>query len=376
MENTRLPHGKEPAWSPAELLTEEQETTKRNGLASLWYSLTAIPEAPRQASFVRREAARKSRLLSTVTFFLMFIIMLLIPATLFIPNRSVLWLCVIMLVICAISLAFNHGGKTLAAGVFVVTTFELAFFLVIASTRPFDLSNLPLYDMLVLPELLVASLLPGRSIFFVAFINSAFVWADLTFKNLQPRTPALDHYLNSPLFYTALVRPVVVQLLVAVVVYIWVRSTMRAIERADKAEMLARLEHAIAEQKNQLELGIQDILQVHTAVSNGDLDARVPLTQDHMLWPLANALNILLTRFQRAIKAEQGVQRLQIILPPVLHGLQQAEQRHERIPTFQRTNTPLDPLLHWLSGKVITRPPTSTQPAKPAKQQRADQPII
>jgi hypothetical protein len=345
-------------WSPAEIIGEDQDTQKHVSIVGRWYHLTAIPEQPYQTSFIKREAERKSRLLSTAVFFLMLVIALIIPATLFIANHAVLWLCVIMLAICMVSLILNRNGKTILAGIIITIMFEVAFFLAIVSTRPFDVANLPLYDMLVLPELLVASLLPGSSIFFAALLNSLFIWGDLVF---QPRTPLLHQYLASPLFYVALVRPVVIQILVAVVVYIWVRSTLRAIERADKAEMLAHLEHALAEQKKQLEIGIQNILQTHTAISNGNLDARVPLTQDHALWPLANALNTLLTRFQRSVKTEQHIQKIQVILPPIVNALQEAELQQRPLPAFQHTGTPLDPLLSWLSGRIISRHSSATR---------------
>jgi hypothetical protein len=347
-----------PAWSPTEIMEEEQDTQKRVTVVGMWYRLTAIPENSQQTSFIRREAERKSRLLSTAVFFLILVVLLIIPATLFIPNRDVLWLCVAVIMFCLLSLALNHNGKTILAGIIITAVFEVAFFLTIVSTRPFDVSNLPLYDMLVLPELLVASLLPGNSIFFAGLVNSIFIWIDLVF---QPRTVTLSHYLASPLFYTALVRPVVMQLLVAVVVYIWVRSTLRAIERADKAEMLAHLEHLLAMQKKQLEMGIQEILQTHTAVSNGNLEARTPLTQDNALWPLANALNTLLTRFQRAARAEKSLQQIQVILPPIVNKLQIAEQQQAPVPVFQSTGTPLDPLLSWLSGRLISRRSSAAQ---------------
>jgi hypothetical protein len=357
-------------WSPAGILGEDQDTQKHVSVVGHWYRLTAVPEQPYQTSFIKREAERKSRLLSTAVFFLMLVIALIIPATLFIANHAVLWLCIIMLAICILSLALNRGGKTILAGMIITIMFELAFFLTIVSTRPFDVANLPLYDMLVLPELLVASLLPGSSIFFAALLNSLFIWADLVF---QPRTPLLHQYLSSPLFYVALVRPVVIQILVAVVVYIWVRSTLRAIERADKAEMLAHLEHALAEQKKQLETGIQYILQTHTAISNGNLDARAPLTQDHALWPLANALNTLLTRFQRSVKTEQQIQTIQVILPPIVNALQEAEVQQRPLPVFQHTGTPLDPLLSWLSGRIISRHSSATRLPRLEHKQPRDQ---
>ena len=61
----------EQAWSLHELIG--QEPVKKKGLAQWWFNLTAVPEAPSNASFRRRELARKSRLISSITFFLLLI---------------------------------------------------------------------------------------------------------------------------------------------------------------------------------------------------------------------------------------------------------------------------------------------------------------
>ena len=55
-------------WSPAEIIGEDQDTQKHVSVVGHWYRLTAIPEQPYQTSFVKREAERKSRLLSTAVF--------------------------------------------------------------------------------------------------------------------------------------------------------------------------------------------------------------------------------------------------------------------------------------------------------------------
>jgi len=63
------------------------------------------------------------------------------------------------------------------------------------------------------------------------------------------------------------------------------------------------------EQKRQLDAGIQQILQTHVAVANGDLKVRAPLTQDHVLWQVAAALNNLIARLQSLSDTERELRR-------------------------------------------------------------------
>jgi hypothetical protein len=263
-----------------------------------------------------------------------------------------------MLGICFVSLLFNRANRVLFASILVVVMLELALILVISTTLPFDIANLPLYDLLVMALLFAASLLPPPYIFATAFVNVLFICGDLYLQRNYPglATPALETYLHTQ-FYAALARPASLEIIVGVVIYLWVRSTSQALARADRAELIARLEHELAAQKKQLETGIQHILQTHAEVANGNLDARAPLTQDHALWPLANALNTLLTRFNRSCKAERELQHIQNLLPQLVNTLQDAEQTQQPVPAFSRTFTSLDPLFSWLSGKWVVSPP-------------------
>lgn len=340
-------------WAPGEIL--RQEATIQNRW--WWHRLTTPPPPASQSTMKQRETARRASLLSIIVFFLMLVVLILTPATLFIPNHYVVLLCLIMLVICAVSLLFNRANKVLLASILVVGTLELALALVVASTIPFDVANLPLYDLLIMAELFAASLLPLPYIFATALLNILFICGDLYLQKNFPgfATLALKNYLQVQ-FYAALARPVSLEIIVGVVIYLWVRSTSQALARADRAELIARLEHDLAEQKKQLETGIQQILQTHSEVANGNLDSRTPLTQDHALWPLANALNNLLTRFQRYHNSEKELQYIQNILPPLVHALQNAEQEQRPIPAFPRTSTAIDPLFSWLSGKRLIPP--------------------
>ncbi len=341
-------------WAPGEILKQEAAIKNR----WWWHRLTMPPEISGQLTTIQRERARRAQLLSTIVFCLMLVVLLLTPATLFIPNRYVFFLCLFMLGICFVSLLFNRANRVLFASILVVVMLEMALILVIATTLPFDIANLPLYDLLVMALLFAASLLPPSYIFATALVNVLFICGDLYLQRNYPglATPVLKTYLHTQ-FYAALARPASLEIIVGVVIYLWVRSTSQALARADRAELIARLEHELASQKKQLETGIQHILQTHAEVANGNLDARAPLTQDHALWPLANALNTLLTRFNRSCKAERELQHIQNLLPQLVNTLQDAEQTQQPVPAFSRTFTSLDPLFSWLSGKWVVSPP-------------------
>lgn len=330
-----------------------------------WHRLTTPRELAGRPTFLQREANRRARLLSTIVFFLMLVVLLLMPATLFIPNHYVIFLCLFMQGISLCALLFNRAGKILFASILVVGVLELALLLVVASTLPFDVTNLPLYDLLVMAELFAASLLPPTYIVITALFNIGFILVHLLLQRNVPglATLGLKSYLQVQ-FYTALARPVSLEIIVGLVIYLWVRSTSQAIARADRAEMIARLEHELVSQKNQLEVDIQQILQTHTNVANGDLEARTPLSRESTLWPLSNALNTLLTRFQRSSQAERELHQIQQILYPIIQTLQETEQTQKPIPHFPHTATSLDPLLTWLSGKrLAARSPSN--PSRP-----------
>src|SRR2546429_546513 len=75
---------------------------------------------------------------------------------------------------------------------------------------------------------------------------------------------------------------------------------------------IVALQQAIAQQKQELESGIELILQTHVQVANGDFTTRAPLTQDHLLWQVGHSLNNLLARLQRLNQAEAELQRAKV----------------------------------------------------------------
>lgn len=325
-----------------------------------WHRLTLSPEAYSLTTAVQREAGRRARFLSTVVFCLMLVICILIPATLFIANRYVMLICFVMLGICLLALWCNRANKVLFASVLTVGMLEAALICVIVTTTPFDVPNLPLYDLLLMTVLFAASLLPPTYIVLIAAVNVLFMLGHLYLARNASGigTLALQQYLQTQ-FYAALIRPTALEIIVGVVAALWVRSTTQAINRANRAELIARLEHAVAQQKEQLQQEIQQILQTYTEVANGDLSARSPLSHDTLLWPLANALNTLLSRHQQLAAFEMQQKRLEQVLQALLRALQEAEQKQQPLPNFPHTSTSIDFILRQLAGKYVSSPSDS-----------------
>ena len=334
------------SWSLDEVVQREAE--KQHSLIQHWYNLTTIPEAPANASFPLREAARKSRLLSAVLFFFTLVIIVFLPCCLLLPNHYDFWIDAILVVLSFIALGLNRKGKTFAAGVLIVAAFQAALTIIIFTTTPFDETSLQIYDLFIMTELLAVSLLPPCSVFVVAVVNSAVILASLLY---EAHTPVLTADLQTQ-FIPVMIRPIALQFIIAGVTYVWVYSTLKAIVRADRAETVALLEHALVEQKHDLELGIEQILRTHVAIANGNLNARAPLTQNNVLWQIARALNTLLTRFQRAMMAERELQRVRQAVYYSIDVIQQSE-RQNQLPCLGFTHTALDPLIAALQGKTL-----------------------
>lgn len=334
------------SWSLDEIVPREPE--KQHDLVQRWYNLTAIPEAPANASFPQREAARKSRLLSAVLFFFTLVIIVFLPCCLLLSNHYDFWIDAVLIVLSFIALGLNRTGKTFAAGVLVVAAFQAALTIIIFTTTPFDETSLQIYDLFIMTELLAVSLLPPRSVFIVALANSAVILASLLY---EAHTPVLTADLQTQ-FIPVMIRPIALQFIVAGVTYVWVYSTLKAIVRADRAETVALLEHVLVEQKQDLELGIEQILRTHVAIANGNLNARAPLTQNNVLWQIARALNTLLTRFQRAMMAERELQRVKQAVHYSVDVIHQSE-RQNQLPRLGFTHTAIDPLIAALQGRTL-----------------------
>lgn len=338
-------------WSSDDLI---EQPSRSSSLIQWWYSHTALPEAPANASFIRREASRKSHLLSTIIFWLFIMFILFIPACFVVPNHYIIWVDAGMLVICLIAVFLNRVQRPEVAGILLTLGFELALTAIIFTTQPLDEPSIQQYELFVFGELLCVSLLTPGSVFLIMLYNIGIISASLF---LQPHTAILAQDLQTQ-GAAILVRPIGVQFLVAFVSWLWVRSAFQAIKRADRAEMIAKLEEQLETERHTLEEGIKLILDTHVAVANGDLNVRAPLTQNNVLWQIARSLNMLLDRLQRASRAEKELQRVTRAINSTVQTIQYAAQSNQP-PSLPLTQVPeIDPLIVEIQGKTFSYAPS------------------
>ncbi len=313
-----------------------------------WFKLTAMPEPAAGASFVKREAARKSRLASIIASFLLILFCIYFPAD--IASRSIpsLISTTAILPVALTAILFNRVGKTFWAGMVIVCAAELALSSLIWTARPLDVLNLQLYELLVIGELLAVSLLPGRVVFLAALYNGAIITCSLLYL---PRTPALTQIVHQQ-FVTLLLYPIGVQFLVAGVTYLWVSSTLRAISRADRAEVVASLERQVAQQatvaaeeKRRLEEKINQIVQFHINAMKSNSTPKIPFAEEtKVLWPLINVIHSLYRRLRSAQQTEFELARLKRALVDYTNFVYSTDlAQYEKWP---QTRTDLDNLLY------------------------------
>jgi HAMP domain-containing protein len=311
-----------------------------------WYRLFAPPEPPPTANLKQREAHRRGRLIATILFLQNLLdIFVVLTIGLFV-NHFVIVNTGLFIPILLFAGWLNRRGKIILSGIIAVAFFEISIFALIL-TYPGGLSvfALPFFDLLVIGELLAVSLLPEATVFIVAALNMVFIVGTLfLISNSEMRA-----LLHTSQVGDAIVRPFAIQIAIAFVSYLWVRSAKKALERADRATTIATLEHSLAEQgkqiaqqKQQLEQSIQQIVETHMRVANGDYSARVPLNQDNILWQVAGLLNNALARLQHLQQTENELQQVK----QAVDYLGEAMRRSNNTPIpWPQTGTIFDTLV-------------------------------
>jgi hypothetical protein len=338
--------------------------------ANWWLRLASWGTDVAPRSIEEREHVRKSRLAAYIILGILLVVLLLIPLGLGDPTGSLLPLIGAGVGV-LISALFNRLGNVMAAALLLILIINAAVLAsLISQTGGLTVDALPAFDLLVISVVVGASLLPGLAAFAVAAINVAAIC--LAFF-LLPHASDLTKELTDPtvlgggtLAIVALLsRPIALQIIIAVVAFLWVRGTDQAIRRADRAEEIAALEHTLADQKRQLDLGIQQILQTHVRAANGDYTARAPLGQDNILWQIASSLNNLLSRLQRSGQAEHQLNRTNEELRRLAAAIDDAQSGRKPIWPAP-TGTAADLILERIRGGRRAAPQAVIQEQRPA----------
>lgn len=296
--------------------SDRQPARTRNPLG-WWYRFTAPPEQSESVSLNARELARRGRLTSATLFIVILLVLAAYPTAFLGPTRVLAFILLIPLSIDVIALLFNRAGKIGIAGILVVLGIEVGIGLSIvgpALSGGLTTYVLPQFDLLVQADFVAVSLLRPRSVIWLASFHILASVAAITFL---PHTPEFTQMLQANA-YEVYLRLITLQVIVAFVTYLWVTGAQQAIQRADRAEEIAALEQREIElqqreleQKQQLDTGIQQILQTHVQVANGNFAARAPLGRENVLWQIAYSLNNLLARLQSYGQMASHYQQLQ-----------------------------------------------------------------
>lgn len=348
----------------------DQEPERDTSPLRWWYRLTAPAPAPASASLQEREISRRGRLTSATLLIVILLVLAAEPVAIFGTDKSLIVVLLIPVFIDIVALIFNKLGKITTAGVLVVVGIEVGLVLSILGPslggKGLSTYTLPQYDLLVQADFVAVTLLPPVSVFVVLFMQSAFIIGTVL---LLPRSAEFAAIFASNQ-YEIFLRPITLQIIVAVVTYMWVSSAFQALKRADRAEVIADLEHRETERqqqeitlKQQLDEGIQQILQTHVQVANGDFSARTPLRQENVLWRIAYSLNNLLARLQSLNYAENELQRAKAETNRLVEAIHRAKQGHP--VKLSRTGTHLDPLILELMSSPLMHNSSMTNQLSP-----------
>jgi hypothetical protein len=359
---------------------QQEEIERDTSLLRWWYSLTAPAPVPASASLQAREVARRGRITSATLLVVILLVLAAEPIGLFGSDKSLIGILLIPTIFYIIALVFNRNGKITTAGIFTIIGMEIGITLAIigsASSGGFMSFNLPMYDLLVQAELVAVTLLPPASVILLVFYHSAFIIGTMVFL---PRSAEYAGQMSSLIdVYGAALRPITLQIIVAVVLYLWVTSAYQALKRADRAEVIAEMERRELEQnqkdlalKQQLDEGIQAILNTHIAVANGDFSARAPLKKENVLWRIAYSLNNLLARLQSLNASESELQKTRLEARRLAEAIRLARQGYPL--QLNRTGTSLDILVvELMSTDNLPSTPPSQRPPSGTLANKAEQ---
>lgn len=346
--NTRDQSQPNDPFSTVALIERDPINQGRPSRLAWWHRIAAPPAPSTTASLKAREAYRRGKYISNTLLCMIVILVVLILIIGGMVNRNLLPnLAGTLLVVC-VGAFFNKRGQVMVSGIIVVLVFDASLMTTFLAFGKITAFLLPILDLMVIPEFFAASLLPPRFVFLDMFLHIIYCVCALTF--LFPKDVALATILhNQASFADALAKPVVIQLVTAVIAYTWMRSVTQSVERADRAISIAVLERNVAEQaqaeaeqKHLLESEIQEIIAAHAQIANGNFDVRIPLRQGTLLWPVAGSLNNLLARLRNLLRDSQRLQLTDQAISHFFHA--RSEARNGPIP-WQPTGTSIDALV-------------------------------
>jgi hypothetical protein len=325
-----------------------------------WLDLTAPPLPNRIVPVAERERLRKAELTSYSILAVFLFLIALTSNSLSDPTTAEA--VIIMAIGLMIAAFLNRIGRTRTAAYLIPSLLMLLLAAVVAAGPGLDLIALPVYDLFVLPVFLVSLIGDRRSPWIFGALAVLFIVVDFTFQphfvyplgNGANGKPILfdgvQFEIDNFSAWGTINRHIALNVFAAFFGWLGARSVDNAIARADRAEELAALEHAVAEQRRQLEVGAQQILETHVRVANGDFAARAPVVQDNILWQVAASLNNLLARLQKSAQSDHQLRRTEDELRRLAGAIDDAQAGRRPIWPAP-TGTAADLIIERITGR-------------------------
>jgi hypothetical protein len=338
--------------------------------APWWLRLTSSSSSRPLRTQADRELTRRSDLIAWIILCLLATVLLfgLIAR----DDREALLTLVGLALGLGFAIVLNRVGHVTLAGTLLIGVVAGAIWgYMLASPLGLTMDQLPNYDLLAVTVVIAASILPRSAAFLVAALNSALIVTDYL---LRPHNANLiaDAALYSSVTQqtvSLLVRPIALNVVMAVIAYLWVRGTDRAIRRADRAEELAVLESRELERAQTLEEGVRYVRETIAQWAHGDLTARVPVMPMPALRSMRDDLNGFIIAFSYLSNADYHLRRLQGEVSHLTVALDQWAQGRAAVwPT--PSGTALDRVLELLAQVRRRAPRPSAPPAPSASPQR------
>lgn len=335
-----------------------------------WYAIS-LPRRSPPASPAQREQLRYARLTAGLLLLTLCTFLPAAPIMIFFspasPSSPPIGLGMLGLLLLSLIIG-RLGYQKLSASCIIVYVFLAVNGVLL--TNPPGPSLLPLFGTFTIAIVLAGSLMPPVA----ALITGALSCIDVTLLALFTLGVGADVYNKGAqlqlrtvnVFSLSVFLPIAIQVVVAVVIYVIMKNLRDTIRRADRAEEIVALQAEVAEyerrrlrEKEQLEVEVARLAETHARIANGDLNARVPLYEGHVLWSIAVPLNNLLSRLQK-LKSDSDMlahtQRMAIHMAQQFHNILQSGRRN----TLSLTGTPLDPMILEVN-KVIEAQPDRTE---------------
>ena len=316
-------------------------------IQSTQQALSPLSEGELSPELIASERLRRKQIVNGVLLVIIIFQLVQFPGALLMQTTMALATVLLGLALCGVAVVLNQLGRLTVVGILLILVVDLGCGLMLLTSSMgtgmgmgmgLGVGDLPVLDVLIISELIAVSLLPPASVFVVAFSNILFI---LTVFAFFPRSMELNMLLTSQMAYNAVTQPIILQVVVAVVAYLWVRSARLALARADRAEEIAQLQsreaellRREAERSHQLEQESEHLLQVLVRAANGDIAVRAVLPHDKVLWKVGNAVNMLLSRLRRVNLAESQNRQLR------QENVRLTQRAYERNGTSQQTTPP------------------------------------